>query len=334
MTLYSYHIIILSAAISALSACTSDHTAAGEEPEPDNVPMVFSASEAKTRSLTTNENFRTSSFAVWGEITFSGSSTTVGVFDATEVRPTGTSAWSYDETRYWFPGSYKFAAIHPFAVSVSTSFSDGHLQIHNFDASSHTDMLAATASRVCNGTNTEPVALNFSHLLSSINFNASLDPNVDSDVNLSVKLFGIAKNASWNGKDYAPASENHGVWTPDNNSMTTADHPYIELNNLTIQKGATSPTSLFHDDNCLLVIPQSIPQSAIFLIEYSYADNPSAVQRYMTRLADISTPLIGGWRANRGYNYNFTIGATDYITFSKPTVVDWEDLSGGNFIIQ
>ena len=47
-----------------------------------------------------------------------------------------------------------------------------------------------------------------------------------------------------------------------------------------------------------------------------------------------SFSLTGGYQPSRTYRYSFTIGPDQYILFSLPTIQDWEDAEGGNYLPQ
>lgn len=55
---------------------------------------------------------------------------------------------------------------------------------------------------------------------------------------------------------------------------------------------------------------------------------------YTFNLKLASGMLTNGWEPGGSYRYTFEIGSDDFILFTKPEVVEWEEKSGSNIIIQ
>ncbi|MDE6529085.1 MAG: fimbrillin family protein [Muribaculaceae bacterium] len=176
-TPYLHIIVLTTAALSVLSACTSEHTIAGEEPATMALPLAFSASEATSRALTNNDNLTSKPFSVWGYYTSpDGTPSQTTIFQNTEVS-FANNRWTYNDIQYWIPGlDYTFIAMHPYEASAMTTYSNGELAIasykaNNADLSKRYDLLTASSFRECRaGSPMGPVALKFTHILALIEF--------------------------------------------------------------------------------------------------------------------------------------------------------------------
>lgn len=341
---YLQIIVLTTAALSVLSACTSEHSIAGEEPAPMSLPMTFSASEATSRALTNNDNLSSKPFSVWGYYNSPDeTSSPTTIFQNTKVS-FSNNRWTYNDIQYWIPGlDYTFIAMHPYEASAMTTYTNGELAIasykaNNADPSSRHDLLTASSFRECRaGSPMGPVTLKFYHILTLIDFEGILDPSLPDGTTVTItdaRIYGTYDTGAWT---CSPPSEANtaslGKWTiPSDVTVSTRQAPMAQTTGITLTKGTSS--KLFSGDNTLLMIPQAIPQTSVFEITYHYNSDSKTTHTYQTNLANISTALRNGWEANRSYRYKFSIGPADYIIFDKPMINDWIDAEGGNHIIQ
>lgn len=329
-----------------LTACASSIDEP-DTPGPDTpMPMRFSAG-SDSRALVSNDQLTGagSKFRVWANYyTSEHPEAPINVFDGIEVESDGNGTWSYENPQFWFPTfTYSFRAIYPANLkkedeydytptyTPATATKQAALSISGFDATKGIDVLAATYGHTALATGNPTVALNFKHLLARIDIKAAIDPAVAADGQsvkiTSIRLYGFNTKGNWTGTDAT------GSWTGTDDAGT-ATYPAVDYKDTVNPDGkelTTTSTSLLDGDKATLVIPQAVPATS--RVEINYTDDSGS----HTRLADLysaSATLAKGWEASNTYTYTFIIGPNEYILFSKPTVVDWIDASGGNYIIQ
>lgn len=332
-----YTAACIAAAALALQSCSStssdDDVAAGVE-------LRFSASAADgSRATTLTTSATLTNFNVWGtyrtKVGGSWSAQPVNVFDGVTVNKGDDGNWSYSAStplQYWFPGCYyTFRAIHPNdPVKVNAAFTPGsdaasdRLSVTSFDATQGVDLVAATHTRESLLQGNTVVSLDFRHLLSRVDITASVDKAVTGTfVITGIKLYGFDTVGSWSSDGMT--ANTYGKW--DNLSGRDKAYPDIELN----IELSSEPKSLLKGENTVLMLPQVIPVGA--KADITYTENGTK----KTVTADIykaSYSLTGGYQPSRTYRYSFTIGPDQYILFSLPTIQDWEDAEGGNYLPQ
>lgn len=333
MIRYRIYIPALMALMTAACTSTTDEPVAA-----DGTAVSFTATADKSsRAITTADNLGAQSFAVWADYYPASSQPEAAttVFAGSEVSYKDGS-WTYTDTRYWFPGmNYRFAAIHP-AQAVAAEYNGGTcVAVDGFDvlAGKGVDLLGAYHVRECvAGQSQGAVAFAFRHLLSRLNFVATVNASVRTDVVIdNVILYGIPSGGSWSGFDIGGNSH----WTADPGTATTAATPLGKAAAITVSASDTGGKELFDkDSNLLLCIPQQVPENALLEVSFHYADNESVTHTYRFNLSFASATLAGGWEPGRSYRYTFEIGAGDFILFSRPEVVAWEEQGGSNIIIQ
>ncbi len=314
----------------------------------DLSPMQFGKSEVMTRSIVTNDSFENEGtvFNVWG--TYHSSSDRnfipVDVFSGTEVTKTG-SKWSYDDTRYWLPGfRYNFRALHPAVlaaspgmVSYSYAQDEDHphgnpdnavLSISSYDGRSGHDILYAASGPIAAVLGKMPaVAFDFNHILAYVLFEGAVDPSVDREVEIvSAKFYGVSATGSCTS---APSPA--GTWDVTGGEKSTGQNPYAETSQ--VLSLTSKYVSVFPRGSEILMIPQDIQTGTMFEIQYRYTSGNTALRTVRTDISSIGASFKG-WKAGSTYRYRFCIGDTDFIVFDKPTVTEWIDQDGGNYIIQ
>lgn len=322
-----YLLLTASAALmSVMSACTS--TTADDLEADNRLPVAFSAStDINSRAATDSENFTEKPFAVWGSyISHTKPGTPVKVFDNVEVRYEGSS-WTYQDTQYWLPGmDYRFAALHPAtngATDVTFDMSGG--LSFGYTVSPDTDLLgAATDTKSCTGVGLMgPVELKFTHLQARVQFVVKRSAGLSQDLSISVNAASFS--GVYTSADYNVAADNIRCTVKGSLSGTVAAN-----SNVTVPADASKAVDLF---GYVFVLPVNVPvgdSGATFTMTYTYSDAPGEQRPYSCKLADLSP----SWQPGRTYRYTLEIGADDYIIFSKPEVIPWEETGGTNIIIQ
>lgn len=128
------------------------------------------------------------------------------IFNGTEVSYNGGN-WTYTPTQYWAAGTWKFAGYEGGdGVSPTWSYANGLTLEVNSDADNQSDVVyAATSSDITIeeaevATYSTPVALQFTHLLSKIQFKFVKDAQSLGGVTVKLSDFvvsGITTNAKW-----------------------------------------------------------------------------------------------------------------------------------------
>ncbi len=325
-----------------LAACVSG-SSNNDEPQSD-IEVKFLATESTRSSLVNNTTIHNESFAVYGDMKLSSSTELPTViFNGTEISY-NNGAWSYADIQYWRPlHTYSFVAIHPYP-SLNSNISDINFDhstlsftyTYPADYSQAKDILTATHRRNFSESTLHPVAFDFSHILARLNFVVSVDPSLGAAVSIKhISLRNIGNTASYS---IAPAvlqsGETNdyigGTWTePTSKTNTLFD---IEYADLTVANGSSYeffPASL----NPLLIIPQRVSTDVevevIFQKDGDTTPTTASARLYNTTV----TAHNGVWQRGRSYTYSFSIGDNDYIIFKEPTLQEWNDAEGGNYII-
>lgn len=162
------------------------------------------------------------------------------IFDGTEVSYNGGN-WGYTPTKYWAAGTWRFAGYEGgTGVTPTWSYDDGLTLEVNSDASNQSDVVYAASTDITIeeaevATYSTPVALNFTHLLSKVQFKFLKDEQSLGGVTVKLSDFvvsGITTNAKWvAGTQEAATSTATGSYSdfasPEeivaNTGLTTAD---------------------------------------------------------------------------------------------------------------
>lgn len=318
-----------------LQGCASSSS----EPDGERKPVTFTAVTTdgnSSRAAIGKDEFAAagSAFKVWGTMRNDATATQPIIeFDGVNVESNG-SQWLYNDLRYWFPGFYySFRAVYPSGLTgvtfqTGTSTATDRLDIAGFDATSGRDILAASHTRQASLSGNDAVQLQFRHLLARIDIKASIDNAIDdkSITITSVRFIGFTTSGDWSGLDLE--SSPTGKWTLTTPDPSQAAYPAINMS----RQLTSTPVSLLDGDNSVMVIPQSLPRSA--KVEITYTDSDSQPHVMTADLYAATSSLPNGLEASRLYSFRLVIGPEQYILFSTPTVSQWNDVSGGNFIIQ
>lgn len=125
------------------------------------------------------------------------------IFNGTEVSYNGGN-WTYTPTQYWAAGTWRFAGYEGRdGVSPTWSYANGLTLEVNSDADNQSDVVYAASGDITvtdATTYSTPVALNFTHLLSKIQFKFLKDAQSLGGVTVKLSNFvvtGITTNAKW-----------------------------------------------------------------------------------------------------------------------------------------
>lgn len=342
MTKYLDYAILSVAFLAILPSCTSTSS---EPDEPGSAnELKFAVVEDTRASLVTNTTIRNESFAVYGDMKLTSSSDTPTViFDGTEVAYNNGS-WGYANVQYWFPlHTYSFVALHPYSA-LQTNISDINFGSSNLsftynypdNYSDAVDLLTATHRRSYTTGAGHAVAFDFSHIMARLNFVIKIDQSLGSSVKIThLSLKNIGQSASYSiSPAVLQSGETNdyigGTWTdPTDKTKTLFD---ISYDDVAVQSG-TSYEFFPAETNPLLIIPQNV--SANVEVEVTFqkdgdtSPTTASAQLYTTTV----TAHNGVWQRGRTYTYTFSIGDNNYIVFGEPTLQDWNDAEGGNYII-
>lgn len=341
-----YHSILIIAAAGA-TACSSESNA--PEPAVEAQELSFQANTDTRASVVTTMN---TPFEVYGEFATTGdpAASHTQLFNATPVSLSG-GKWTYGTPEYWMPGNtYSFIALHPAGTGV-TGLTEKAYNIDSQQLSftytlpdnytDATDLLAATHRRQYNlgPTPTTPVSLNFTHLLARLNFTVQVKASATQDGAIIIDNFSLHNIHTGAKYTLSPASltgssketdDYTGEWT-DHTPLPVSGNTIFEIKNPDpngIDPGSSH--SFFGNTNALLVIPQDIPEEIEVSIAYH---NNSKNETATAKLYPVTLTHSGIWEPGKSYTYTFAIGIDTDITFSTPTVDDWVESLGGNYII-
>ena len=330
--------ITLTVVVTACSSSTSD--------EPiDAFQMKFAAKEAtgSRATLTTGSTLTDKSVLVYGDkVATDGAETDAEVvFNGTEVSY-NAGAWSYSDLQYWYSeNTYSFVAHHPAElknIEGTPKYENNNLSFQYTYPESYKDaqdILVATHRRKYTPGNPHKVTFNFGHIFARLNFVAKLDPRMAASrmVIRRLALVNVSTKATYSIK---PAAISGGTQTDDfTGAWSDFSEPTGTLfetnNNVTVNSG--DQVEIFPIDNPLLVIPQNLSQDIKVEITYSQSGTDANPR---TAEANIFAPSLihnGVWLAGQTYTYTFTLDNSGYITFNNPTVQDWNEAEGANYVV-
>lgn len=256
------------------------------------------------------------SFSVWGWYADDAAGNPSVVFDNTKVYEKD-AAWTYDGLQFWQSGkTYDFYALYPDTATLTTPDQSGkkaaesaaydaagNLTVTGFDSTSGHDLMTASCIDMP-GSNPQPVAFIFSHMLSKVSIIGKVQG-------------GSATVTSAMLTDLIVVGNYNKSWSNSNTSNTSVSNDSdTELSAL----GA----NVFGKD--MLLVPQST-NAVKFSIEYN-----TDTETGKTETFSLSFSEIPNWEPGKSYRYTFTI-IGDYIVFDDPTVRGWNDAVGGNVVI-
>lgn len=208
--------------------------------------------------------------------------------------------WVYDRTdiTYFWPGkdfNMRFFAYAPYDEgkgfvtfkAPATSAADPQLGLYvDTDAGKQTDLLVATATAP--GDNNAAVPLTFKHVCTAVQFVVGDEMQPGSIVSISLK--GIYRSGT-----YAD-----GAWTVDTSQKTDFTQRFDIGTGKPTHSTDKPGTPITDDTACLVMLPQTLPDGAEFVLEF--ADAATGTNR-------IFTAPIGGqtWPAGARVKYSISI---------------------------
>ena len=232
------------AAMMAFTSCTKDQTLATAQ----NGAIGFDvAADKATRSnvdpSTTTANI--TNFAVYG---FMNDATGV-VFRDELVSGSNASGWTYQNTQYWTPNTYYFAALAPSndrAWTLTEATGDAAklgIGSVNFVNSGKQDLLYWAGVSENKGGESEdaPVAIKFNHLLSKVKFTFE---NQFDNVNTTLTIENIQINNGYTQGDVNLAVADW--WSTPSWDFTKATADFVHKFGHVTAEGATDATALYN----------------------------------------------------------------------------------------
>lgn len=247
-------------------------------------------------------------FSVWGG--YDGDAT--NVFDGVTVQAPN---WTYSGgTQYWIEEKdYQFYAVHPATLPSSTTAvvaTNGTITVTGFDCSATgsgaVDLMTATAQG--NGSNPVPVALSFGHELSRVKFSIQTEATVTLS---NISLTGIAYKGTFSKEPNAS-----GTWT----DLTIADETDTPFKTVDGGKLTESTGSIDLLGGDLLLIPQTLTETSVFSMTWTYEDGTE-------KTVDVPLPKAGRpeWKRGISYHYSVVIPEQSSDIGLTVSVGDWND---------
>jgi hypothetical protein len=369
---------LTAATLIALSAVTLSCTKTQIEPETPKGPAIeFSTKDPWTKATNGTDEvakdaMRKSGFNVWGW--FRG--TTNGhIFDAagtkvhdatynsdTESFSDTNPNWTYapENPRYWMNGLYDFAAVYPFDTPDVTfnpqtdengnTLLDGKpvLIIQDFDSSTQKDLLVALNSGpdgngINGGEPQGPVALNFKHALTKIDFKIYQNLEIDNTNTYHITKFTLM-NVNSTGSYVATYMGNSIIsqW----NALKNITYQYEKTFSVpvTLSKNSNGFIPIWDDSTTadiregLLLIPQEIAEGVNRIkirIEF-ILENEAGERRALFVDKDIPVPASGApeeWASGKFITYPVLLAADSDLKFATPTVEPWYPSQAGGTIV-
>lgn len=290
-------------------------------------------------TVTTTDNIEQKSFTVYGDMTALDSSKSILIFNGEEVSHNG-SQWTYSNIRYWFSNyEYSFTAAHPKledkAAIQNLKYTDNSLSF-TYSPSTYSDgidIMTATHRRNSNVAIT-PVNFEFHHILSRINFKAEVDNTAVNDIVIThLALVNVPTKAAYSIKA-ASTGSNTNDYTEEWSDFLDKDANctlFEMTDEITIPKGTTK--EFFPVENALMIIPQEVPEDVELQITYTTKGSGKSTTA-STPLRNLTiTAHNGVWEMGKAYTYSFTLGDNESIIFNVPTVQNWNEAEGGNYVI-
>lgn len=286
-------LLMLGAAAMMLASCTQNEVL--EVSESRAIGFNGTGIDNITRTDITSADF--SQFYVYGGYG------TNAIFNKVSVTKGSDGEWSYNPKQYWANGTWNFAGYAGGdGVTPTWDNAAGKLTLAvNSDADNQSDVVFAKQQgiNVTDATTyNTAVTLNFTHLLSKIQFKFTKEPASLGGVTVKLKDFkveGLTTNAKWidgtQGVADAPA---------------TGD--YTNFTDLTEVDGTDGlSTAEFY------VIPQSVSAFAI-TAKAEISDANSTVVKSGTVTATVPTTTITKWAAQTKYVYTAELKYDNIVT--------------------
>lgn len=244
------------------------------------------------------------------------------IFNGTEVSYNGGN-WTYTPTQYWAAGTWRFAGYEGGdGVSPTWSYANGLTLEVNSDADNQSDVVYAASGdiTVTDATSySTPVALNFTHLLSKIQFKFLKDAQSLDGVTVTLSNF-VVSDITTNAKWVAGTQEN--ATSP----VTGAYSDFSSPEEIVANTGLT--TEAFY------VIPQTV--GTFTITADAVVTDAAGTEVHSGKItAIVPTTTITEWEAQNYYIYTATLTMSNIkdpdapdqqpqpIEFTGTTAEDW-----------
>lgn len=234
-------------------------------------------------------------------------------FNEQNNKPTSGTTWTYDSGRiYYWPGSsfnLDFYAYSPYSnAGLTTPVDNGDGAVPSISyvvpasVSSQADLLSAVSTGNSGSTNAA-VPLTFRHICTAVEFVEGDDMQPGSITSIMVK--GVRNSGSYSfGQTNTDAVS---AWTLGG---TTADFEALASNYTTSQ---TSGADIAGDSNCLIMLPQVLPDGAS--VEIAFTDNVTGKSRTLTASLAGQT-----WPQGKRVRYRISISPDYDLSFDEENV--------------
>lgn len=341
----------------AAASCTSDKDP--EELESGEEMSFEVMTDADSRaSVTTNTNLTKKPFILFGDVIRTGvlHQGLQEIFKGDMVSYNG-SKWVYGTPIYWLMSQeHSFVAIHPaisssmtnvqysnskvsFDYTIPTNTVEGKLYIDNNAIS---DIIVATHRRKYNLSNSGTIKLGFKHLLARIDIKPALSDTLmyedekdkinhpyNENEFIQIKriiIYGLKTKAFFSCQPVALTGNqsqtdgNETSYMVDDESMADAVLTFTDPVHVT-NNGVN--VNVCRDDDTLLVLPQTIDESAKIVLFYTVNTD----HREDPLIRKVTFPLSGlpitQWDTGKIYSYKFLIDKA-YTGQINPGSITWE----------
>lgn len=234
-------------------------------------------------------------------------------FNEQNNKPASGTTWTYDSGRiYYWPGSsfnLDFYAYSPYSnAGLTTPVDNGDGAVPSISyvvpasVSSQADLLSAVSAGNSGSTNAT-VPLTFKHICTAVEFVEGDDMQPGSITSIKVK--GVRNSGSYSfGQTY---TDDASAWTL---GSTTADFEALASSYTTSQ---TSGADISGDSNCLIMLPQVLPDGAS--VEIAFTDNVTGKSRTLTASLAGQT-----WPQGKRVRYRISISPDYDLSFDEENV--------------
>lgn len=347
-------ILLLNAAaalslLASASSCTKTRTDIG----PETGTYIEFASALTRTTVESPDDI--DEFAVWGYYQ-NADGTYQDVFGQIGTENTGVpvrnenGGWVYDDLKKWeFGVRYNFYAIYPQHIRHLVEVpgiggGDPFMSVLDYDVSAQDNDLmfaAAESIRYDDGETPAPVRFTFSHLLSKVDFIASIDPATLANLPdfkakiTEAKLYGMAKEAHLSAQDLEQTDMTTVVWNTVDGTITDSSNPFKKIPESNIPASIeldSQEQSVFGKE--FYVFPSGDISDYILEIHWTVTAEAGASPIERSQQIRLVSPNARSWVAGKRYRYSFTISDTDHILFDIPSVTPWTDASGGIIVVE
>lgn len=314
-------LLVLGVAVAALASCTNEEVVS----MPEGRAIGFNSFvNNNTKAVTEVTSLSSDQFYVFGRFSSDGSQWSSETLFKNELA---------SKNYYWVQGNqYRFGAYADGEggklTDVSFEPSTQTLTFSNYTPDDAKDLLAATGTaNASSNIPSDPVSLNFSHMLSQVAFTFNTEDG--NEYVIAISDISIQKAIKTATGTYTNASGTPAIaW--DGNAETAAAYTYPDI--VDIADGQDHKESK-------LVIPQELPSDdaskiqVVFTASITGGGLTSVAPRTFT--LDLTSPDTEGWKPGYRYNYTATVNGENIQDALKPitfttTVTGWEDATMGD----